>query len=143
MSGDKVLLVDDEEEFVEAFSERLTARGLSVDTVGSGMEALEKVRSGSYDAVILDLFLPQLDGIETLKIMLKSNPDLQVILLTGQASLQKGIEAMKLGALNFLEKPANIEKLMGQIREAKANRMLLTNKRLEDKMSDILQTKGW
>ncbi len=143
MAGEKVLLVDDEAQFVEAFSDRLAARGLAVEKAGNGLEALEKVRTGSYDAVILDLFMPQIDGIETLKIMLKDNPDLQVILLTGQASLQKGIEAMKLGAMNFLEKPANIEKLMEQIREAKANRMLLTNRRLEDKMSDILRTKGW
>ncbi|MBW1989522.1 MAG: response regulator [Deltaproteobacteria bacterium] len=143
MEGGRVLLVDDDEDFVEAFSERLRARGLSVDTAGSGVEALERAKARGYDAVILDLAMPELDGLETMRFLLKENPDLQVILLTGHASLQKGIEAMKLGAMDFLEKPANIEKLMEQIAEAKANKLLLTEKRLKKKMSDILRSKGW
>ncbi|MFH1922203.1 MAG: response regulator, partial [Planctomycetota bacterium] len=69
--------------------------------------------------------------------------DLQVILLTGCATLQKGVEAIKLGAMDFLEKPAELQKLMETIEKAKANKMLLVEKRVEKKIKGILETKSW
>ena len=78
-----------------------------------------------------------------MKNLLKKNPELQIILLTGHATLGKGIEAMKLGAMDFLEKPADIDKLMDQIKEAKAKRLLLAEKKMEEELSNILKTKGW
>jgi DNA-binding NtrC family response regulator len=143
MTKERVLLVDDEPEFTEVLSERMEARGVGVDTAASGPEALEKVRAKSYDAIILDLSMPEMDGIETLKRLLEDNPELQVILLTGYATLEKGIEATKLGAMDFLEKPAEIQTLMEKIGKAKANRMLLVEKRAEEKIKGILGTKGW
>lgn len=143
MAKDKVLLVDDERDFTEILSERMESRGLDVDTAASGPEALEKVKQRPYDAIILDLAMPEMDGIETMRRLLDENPDLQVILLTGHATLQKGVEAMKLGAVDFLEKPAEIQKLMEKIEEAKATRMLLVEKRVEEKIKDILETKWW
>lgn len=143
MTEGRVLLVDDDPEFTGVLSERMESRGVGVDTAASGPEALEKVREGSYDAIVLDLAMPEMDGIETLKRMLQDHPDLQVILLTGHATLERGIEAIKLGAMDFLEKPAEIQKLMEKIRTAKANRMLLVEKRAEEKLKDILKTKGW
>lgn len=140
---ERVLLVDDEEEFTSVLSERMEARGLSVETADSGYTALEKAKESMYDAVILDLAMPGMDGIETLKGLLEINPDLQVILLTGQATLQKGVEAVKLGALDFLEKPADIQQLTGKIEEAKTRRMILVEKRNEDAIKQILETKGW
>jgi DNA-binding NtrC family response regulator len=139
----KVLLVDDDADFTDVLSERMESRGVGVDTAASGGEALEKVKDKSYDAIILDLAMPEMDGIETLKRMLADNPDLQVILLTGHATLAKGVEAMKLGAMDFLEKPAEIQKLMEKIEKAKANRMLLVEKRSEEKLKEILKTKWW
>ena len=141
MPEERVLLVDDEPEFTEALSERMESRGVGVDTATSGPEALEKVRSRSYDAIILDLSMPEMDGIETLRRLLEDNPDLQVILLTGYATLEKGIEAVKLGAMDFLEKPAEIQKLMEKIQQAKANRMILVEKRMEEKMKGIMERK--
>ena len=141
--AEKVLLVDDEEEFTSVLSERMQARGLSVETAENGFTALEKAKATSYDAVVLDLAMPGMDGIETLKGLLEINPDLQVILLTGHATLQKGVEAVKLGALDFLEKPADIQKLTGKIEEAKARRMVLVEKRNEEAIKEILETKGW
>jgi len=143
MGKEKVLLVDDELEFIQVLSERMESRGVDVDTAAGGHEALEKARGKSYDAIILDLSMPELDGIDTLKYLLEDNPDLQVILLTGYATLEKGIEAIKLGAMDFLEKPAAIQKLMEKIQEAKANKMLLVEKRAEEKIKDILETKWW
>lgn len=143
MAKEKVLLVDDEAEFTEALSERMKARGLEVDTADSGYTALEKVKDASYDAIILDMAMPGLDGIETMKKLLEKHPDLQIILLTGYATLEKGVEAVKLGAKDFLEKPADINKLMEMIKEAKAERMLLVEKGMEDEMKKILKSKGW
>ena len=143
MTEEKVLLIDDEEDFTRVLSERFQARGLRVVTAESGVEAIQKVKEENFDAVILDMVMPEMDGIETLQSLLKQNPDLQIILLTGYATVPKGIEAMKLGAMDFLEKPADIEKLMAQIKEAKTKKMLLVEKKMEKKLGDILKTKGW
>ena len=143
MAKEKVLLVDDELEFTQVLSERMKSRGVDVDTAASGREALEKARGKSYDAIILDLSMPEMDGIETLKHLIEDHPDLQVILLTGYATIEKGIEAIKLGAMDFLEKPAEIQKLMEKIEEAKANKMLLVEKRVEEKIRGILEAKSW
>ncbi len=143
MANEKILLVDDEQEFTSVLSERMETRGLKVDTAASGKEALEKVDEESYDAIIVDLMMPGMDGIETLKRMLKKNPDMQIILLTGQATLEKGIEAVKLGAADFLEKPADLQQLMEKIKNAKDKKMLLVEKKAEEDIKHILKTKGW
>ena len=143
MTKENVLLVDDELEFTQVLSERMKSRGIDVDIAASGREALEKVSGKSYDAIILDLSMPEMDGIETLRHLLEDNPDLQVILLTGYATIEKGIEAIKLGAMDFLEKPAKIQRLIVTIQEAKANKMLLVEKRVEEKIKGILETKSW
>ena len=143
MAEEKVLLVDDEPEFTEVLSQRMQSRGVGVDTAASGREALQKTKDKAYDAIILDLSMPEMDGMETLQHLLQRNPDLQVILLTGYATLQKGIEAIKLGAMDFLEKPADLQKLMEKIHQAKANRMLLVERRVEEKIKGILTSKSW
>jgi len=143
MANEKVLLVDDEREFVEVLSERMGARGVDVDTAASGVEAVDKARQGPYDAIILDLAMPGMDGLETLKHLLDISPDLQVILLTGYATVQKGIEAIKLGAMDFLEKPAEIQRLIEKIQQAKANRLMLVEKQSEERIKNILESKGW
>lgn len=143
MNESTVLLVDDEEEFVEVLAERLEARGLTVDTAGNGELALDKAAKRSFDAVVLDMAMPGMDGIETLKGLLQINPDFQVILLTGRATLGQAVEAMKLGALDFLEKPVDIETLVAKIEEAATKKSSLKEKRIEDKLSDIMRKKGW
>ena len=139
----KVLLVDDEQDFIRLLAERLETRGLKVKAVPGGPEAIEKVKEESFDAIILDFLMPEMNGIETLKHLKKINPDLQIILLTGYGSIEKGIEAMKLGAMDFLEKPADFKKIMEKIDEAKHQKMLLVEKRHENKMKEILQKRGW
>jgi len=143
MANEKVLLVDDEREFIQVLSERMESRGLDVDTAVSGIEAVQRAKGASYDAIVLDLAMPEMDGIETLKHLLEVNPDLQVILLTGYATVGKGIEATKLGAMDFLEKPAEIEKLMEKIQQAKTNKLVLVEKRSEERIKGILEAKGW
>jgi DNA-binding NtrC family response regulator len=143
MNKERVLLVDDEPEFTEVLAQRMQSRGVDVETAASGSEALEKAKEESYDAIILDLAMPGMDGLETLRHLLEANPALQVILLTGYATLQKGVEAIKLGAMDFLEKPAEIQKLLQKIQEAKAKKMLLVDKQREERIRDIMGTKWW
>ena len=94
MAGVKVLLVDDEEDFIAALSARLETRGLTVDAVGNGEAAIQKASETQYDAIVLDLAMPGMDGIETLRALKERQADIHVILLTGQGSLKKGVEAI-------------------------------------------------
>jgi len=139
----RILIVDDEVDFVEALSARLEARGLTVRTAESGREAVDQVKARRFDAIILDLAMPGMDGIETLQAMREMQPELQVILLTGHGTLQQSVEAMKLGAMDFLEKPVELDVLMSKIREAKTNTDDATEKKAQDLVSEILATKGW
>lgn len=143
MPDEKILLVDDEEEFTRILSERMNARGVSVVTAKSGPDAIEKAQGEKFDAIILDMLMPGMDGIETLKRLREINPDFQIIMLTGHATLQKGIEAVKLGAMDFLEKPADIQLLIEKIKEAKVKTMILVEKETEEKIRKILKSKGW
>lgn len=143
MKGDRVLLVDDEREFAETLAERLGARGLRVDVAFDGQQAIEMAGKKIYDAVVLDLAMPGLDGIETLKKLRESNDEIQVLLLTGQATVEKTLQAMKLGALDLLEKPASLQQLIEKIEEASSKRAVLVERHMEDKLKDILGKKGW
>ena len=143
MAVAKVLIVDDETEFAAVIGERMEARGFKVDTADSGSGGIAKIKETVYDAIILDLAMPGMDGIETLQEMLKIDRTLQIILLTGHATLQKGIEAVKLGASDFLEKPADIDALVGKVNEAQKKRIASFQEDLEKKMSDIMKKKSW
>ncbi|MCD6160890.1 MAG: response regulator [candidate division Zixibacteria bacterium] len=143
MADEKILLVDDDNDFTEVMTERMESRGLKVDTAKNGSIAVDKVKDKSYDAIVLDLSMPGIDGIETLKMLLERQPDLQVILLTGHATVEKGVEAVKLGAMDFLEKPANLEKLIKKIQEAKHKKMLIVENKVEEKITKIIREKGW
>jgi DNA-binding NtrC family response regulator len=141
--GEKILLVDDEKDFIEALGERMENRGMNVSTTTSAKDALKRVEEEPYDAIILDLQMPEMDGIETLKAIKKKNPDMQVILLTGHATVEKGIEAMKLGAMDLIEKPADIDAIAEKIKKAQAKKMILVEKKTEEKIRKIITTKGW
>lgn len=143
MSGTSVLLVDDEELFVTALAKRMAKRGFTVDTAPDGNAALDAVRQRSFDAIVLDLAMPGMDGIETLRKLLAINPDLQIILLTGHGSVQTGVDAMKHGAVDFLEKPADFHELLQKIEQAAAQKMLLIEKHAEEAVDEILRKKGW
>ncbi|MDP3480731.1 MAG: response regulator [Desulfoprunum sp.] len=141
--SEKILLIDDEQDFLSVMSERMEARNIQVSTASSAKEGLEKVAAGSFDAVILDLMMPEMDGIETLRILKEKNPDLAVILLTGHATIKQGIEAMKLGALDLMEKPADLSLLAEKIKEAHVKKMIIIEKKNEEMIKEILATKGW
>jgi len=138
-----VLLIDDEEQFLKVLGERLETRGLKVNTVTRGEDALTLIDDENYDAIILDLAMPGIDGIETLKRLKEINPDLEIIMLTGHATVQKGVEAMKLGAEDFLEKPVELSVLLERISEAKNKRILILEKKSRDAIKKIISTKSW
>ena len=139
----KVLLVDDEEDFLTTLAERLEARGLKVSTAASGKDAVGKVDDQNFDLIILDLAMPGIDGLETLKRIKAKQPDAEIIMLSGQGSIKTSIEAMKLGADDFLEKPVSISELMTKISEAKDKRLLVLQSKSVKEIEKILHTKGW
>jgi DNA-binding NtrC family response regulator len=141
--SEKVLLIDDEQDFLSVMSERMESRDMRVTTATSAKEALEQVEKESFDAVILDLMMPEMDGLETLKILKKKNPELQVILLTGHATVEKGIEAMKLGAMDLVEKPADLTTLTEKIKKAQAQKMIIVEKQNEERIKKIISSKSW
>jgi len=143
MNALRVLLVDDEVDFTEVLSQRMSSRGLRADVCSSGSQALEMAEHRIYDAVVLDMAMPEMNGLETLRRLLLNNPDLQVIFLTGRATLEHGIEAIRHGAMEFFEKPPDIDKLIAKITEAREKRERLTEHRLEQAVKDLIRNKGW
>ena len=139
----KVLLVDDEEDFLETLSSRLKMRGLKVSAVTSGEQAVSEAKEQEYDAIILDLSMPGLDGLETLKRIKADNPNAEIIMLTGHGSIQSGIEAMKLGAGDFLQKPVELSELMTKIGEAKNKKMLVLHKQSQEELRKIVTSRSW
>ncbi len=132
-----VLLVDDEASFVETLSKRIAKRDLKVTTALSGAEALDKLESGgvaAFDVVILDVKMPGMDGMETLARIKQAHPNIEVIMLTGHATVESAIDGMKAGAFDYLMKPCEIDLLL-----AKIDRAVIKKREHEEK---ILQAKA-
>lgn len=119
----KLLIVDDEEKFLSATAERLGLRDFDVTTATEGNQAIKAAKKGKFDMAILDLRMPGMDGMELLQILKKKHKFLEVIILTGYASIDSAVEATKLGAFSYLEKPYNFEKLLEVLKEAYETRL--------------------
>jgi DNA-binding NtrC family response regulator len=115
----KVLIVDDEKDFVEMFSLRLEQQGEKVSTAHSGKEALKVLENVAIDVVILDIRMPGMDGIDTLRQIKTLYPIVEVILLTGHGSTETAVEGMKLGAFDYLMKPADFEEIKLKLENAR------------------------
>ena len=117
-----VLLVDDEAPFLETLSKRIAKRNLKVSTALSGSEALDKLKAGggasNYDVVILDVKMPGMDGLDTLSDKKQKHPKIEVILLTGLATVESAIVGMKAGAFVYWLKPCDIDLLVAGIDRA-------------------------
>lgn len=111
-----ILLVDDKEEFVSALSNRLLLHGMEVHTATKGEDALAMLQEKTTDVVVLDVVMPGMGGLETLRRIKETYPHIQVILLTGHASTKEGIEGMRLGAFDYLMKPVDIEVLIAKMK---------------------------
>jgi len=122
MSHTKILLVDDEVEFVSALAERLELRNYEVKTASNALEALGLIHGYLPDVIVLDLRIPGMDGIETLKTIKKYDPAIEVIMLTGHGDSQSVEEGMKSGAFEYIMKPVDIGELTSKIDKAKRKR---------------------
>ena len=114
----KVLIVDDEERFRTNLVKLLGVKGLEAVAVGSGMEAIKEITERPYDVIILDVKMPEMDGIQALEKIKKINASLEVIILTGHASVDVAVEIMKLGGYEYLLKPYSTEELIDKIERA-------------------------
>lgn len=113
-----VLIVDDEPSILHSLSVLLADEGFEVLTASNGYEALKVISSDSPDLVLLDIWMPGIDGIETLKEIKKDNPYIQVVIITGHGTIETAVEATKLGAFGFIEKPLSIDKVIVSINNA-------------------------
>jgi DNA-binding NtrC family response regulator len=139
----KVLLVDDEDDFLKTLTQRLEVRGLKVTGATRGEEAVDLADKQEFDAIVIDLAMPGMDGLETLKHIKENHPEAEIIMLSGQGSIKKSTEAMKLGAEDFLEKPVDIQELLKKIAEAKDKRVLILQKKSREEIEEILRNKAW
>ena len=114
----KILLVDDEEKFLKAVSDRLSIKGFDVTTATNGDDAIEAAKKGGFDVAILDLQMPGMDGTQVLKMLKKNHKFIEIIMLTGHATVDSAVECTRLGAFKYLEKPYDFEKLVAVIKEA-------------------------
>jgi DNA-binding NtrC family response regulator len=103
MTTPQVLIVDDERNIRLTLSATLDAFGIASDTAASGNQALQKLTEKSFQLMLLDLKLPDMDGLEVLRLVSDKYPDLKVIIMTAYGSIETAVEAMKTGALDFLQ----------------------------------------
>jgi DNA-binding NtrC family response regulator len=118
MPGSRVLLVDDETIFTKNMSKLLKNRGYRVTAMNSGDSAIRELEQGDFDVIVLDLKMPGMDGITTLKEVIKLGLFTETLILTGHGSIDTALEAMKLGAYDYLTKPCEIGELVAKIEAA-------------------------
>ncbi len=123
-----VLLVDDETEFLSPLVKRLGRRNLNVRTANSGEEALSVLENSQTDVVVLDVRMPGMDGLEALREIKKRYPLIEVIMLTGHASIEVAMEGMERGAFDYLMKPMNIDELCYKLQDAFQNKAIQEKK---------------
>jgi DNA-binding NtrC family response regulator len=133
-----ILLVDDEVPFVETMIKRLSKREMDVTPAYNGPEALAKLKAQTnIEVVILDVKMPGMGGIETLAEIKKSHPLVEVVMLTGHATVESAIEGMKKGAFDYLMKPCDIDLLIGKVTEAAARKRRHEEKIIEAQIREI------
>ena len=119
MTQPYIMIVDDEVSFVETLAKRLEKRNIKTLTAFNGNECLEKLKTDeNLEVIVLDVKMPGMDGLETLREIKKVFPLIEVIMLTGNATIESAIEGMKLGAFDFLMKPCDIGELVGKVKDA-------------------------
>lgn len=124
----KMMLVDDEERYLETTKKLLSKKGYDVQTATSGQEALEKLAKQNIHVVVLDVKMPGMDGIATLKEIKRQFPLVEVIMLTGHATVESAVDGLKSGATDYLMKPAEVDDLVAKAEEAFEKRQKLEEK---------------
>ena len=144
MQGTIILLVDDEAPFVETMTKRLTKRKLKIFSALNGKDALKELgENSSIEIVLLDVKMPGIDGIETLQQIKKKYPLVEVIMLTGHATVESAIDGMKLGAFDYLMKPCDMDHLMAKVEEAVAKKRKHEEKIIEARVKEITSKRAY
>ena len=120
----KILIVDDEVQFLESIARRLELRDFEVTKAASGAQAVRAARERKFDLALLDLKMPGMDGIQVLEMLKREHKYLEVIILTGHGSVDSAVECTKLGAFGYLPKPYELEKLLDTLKDAYQARMV-------------------
>ncbi|MDX9786712.1 MAG: response regulator [Desulfobacterales bacterium] len=142
MTSINILFVDNNKPFIETIAQRLRERGFTVDCVFSGMTALNRLEeTNTIDIVFLDLQLPDLDGIQTLSILKKKHPLVEVVILTGHPTVNSVVEAFKCGAFDYLTKPSKLNDLISKATQAAARKKEREDKILNVRMTPYLSTR--
>lgn len=132
-----LLMVDDEEKFLNALTERLKLKFFDITPVTNGEDAIEVAKKAKFDVAVVDLQMPGIDGVELLKILKKSHRFLEIIILSGHATIDTAVDCTKLGAFKVLEKPCSFDKLVETITEAYESRMKKKFEKDVDRMKQI------
>jgi len=139
----KVLLVDDEKDFIESLAERLQLRDFDVTTALNGIDALSLIQKNEFDVIVLDVKMPGKDGIETLKEIKKTTQLSQIIMLTGNATVESAIQGMKLGAYDYIMKPTVTEDLIELINKAYKIVEEQKERISRAEIDNIVKKRGW
>ena len=131
----KVLLVDDEVDYLATLVKRLIHRGIDAAAVHGGKDALKRIVEDPPDVVVLDVKMPGMDGIATLREIKMLDPLIEVVMLTGHADVESAIEGMELGAFDYLMKPTDIEELLFKVQDAHEKKSIQ-----ETKINDVRKT---
>jgi DNA-binding NtrC family response regulator len=113
-----LLLVDDEIDFLQTIAERLTLKDFDVIVASNGREAIAAAENDLFDVAVVDFKMPGMDGTQVLRVLKERHKYLEIIMLTGHATIDSAVECTKLGAFKYLEKPYDFEKLVEVIKEA-------------------------
>lgn len=140
MKGSKILLVDDEVVFTTNMSKLLVNRGYLVTAVNSGDAAIQALEEEDYDVVVLDLKMPGMDGIATLREIKKLGLFVETLILTGHGSIDTALEAIKLGAYDFLTKPCEIDELVAKVEGAWEKKGEAEKQDIEDKIQKVVES---
>ena len=133
----RVLVVDDEDDFREIFIKRLKKRELNVTGAESGEKALQILDKQLFDVVILDVKMPGMDGVETLREMKRMRPLMEVIMLTGHSTVESAIDGMKLGAFDYIMKPADLDELLEKMSQAYEKKRAHEQKIQESRLREL------
>jgi DNA-binding NtrC family response regulator len=140
MIGSKVLLVDDEVVFTDNMSKLLAHRGYRVTAVNGGEAAIKALEEGDFDVVVLDLKMPGMDGLTTLKEIKKLGLFTETMILTGHGAIDSALEAVKLGAYDYLTKPCDIDDLVAKIEGAWSKKDTMHKKDLGEKIQKVVES---
>ena len=133
----KLLIADDDKKFLETIAERLGLKDFDVTTASDGNQAIEIAKKAMFDVAILDLKMPGMDGMEVLQALKKKHKFLEIIILTGFASIDSAVECTKLGAFGYLEKPYEFDHLVNVLKDAYTARLKKKFEHDKKRMQDI------